>query len=289
MALISIIFCLLAERFISSLHTVRSFSWLEKYTQVVFKSATSKKYFDGSAGVIIFTLPLPIIVGLVDLQLQHLFPLFKFIFSTAILFYSFGPETFYDRTKEFRNAMDDGNSASACWYAERILRRRVDDSEKQQLSNLITKSLFIISNDRIFAPIFWFLVLGPMGAMLYRCCSRLVFIANNEIKQQGLSHAALVFIAVLDWIPARLSAFSYALMGNFMGAIYQCRQSKTSFVAVTQAANNDVLCCLARGAISLPIDSSNSTHQISQAMALIRRSIECWLAAIAVLTLSGTL
>lgn len=62
--------------------------------------------------------------------------------------------------------------------------------------------------------IFWFVLLGPLGALLYRLID--IFSAREEF---GLVPIAFRIKQVLDWIPIRIFTFFFALGGHFTEVI----------------------------------------------------------------------
>lgn len=75
---------------------------------------------------------------------------------------------------------------------------------------------FVLTHETSFGVLFWFSLLGPTGALLYWLLvvskqSLVVMEPNNSHL-----HAALVKLhALAAWIPARITGFIYALVGNF--------------------------------------------------------------------------
>ena len=66
-------------------------------------------------------------------------------------------------------------------------------------------TIFVVAYRRVLAVLFWFVVLGPLGAVLYR----LIDLLANE------SMAARRVQQVLDWVPVRIFTFIFALGGHF--------------------------------------------------------------------------
>ena len=112
-----------------------------------------------------------------SLLLNLLFGLLGFLFSIAVLLYCLGS-----------------------------LRYSADES----YTVLADKAV-----ERLFAIVFWFAILGPVGAVLYRL--------NWQVKQQQQENEVVVAVDslqnVLDWIPVRLLAFCFALVGHFSAVI----------------------------------------------------------------------
>jgi len=78
--------------------------------------------------------------------------------------------------------------------------------------------------DAVFAPLFWFVVLGPFGALLYRFSNTLdAMWGYKNQRYLYFGWAAARFDDLLNWLPARLTALSYALLGNTTQAIKSWR------------------------------------------------------------------
>ncbi len=87
---------------------------------------------------------------------------------------------------------------------------------QQQLINQIV----IAANQRLFAVVFWFSVLGLPGALLYR----LVSVSTESTAGAEISASAQTVQDALDWIPVRILTFLFALGGNFTRVLACWRQ-----------------------------------------------------------------
>ena len=78
----------------------------------------------------------------------------------------------------------------------------------------------------LFAPIFWFVILGPAGALLYRL-THLAAQAWQGTEDTLFNHFARKAFEYLDWLPARITAGSFAVVGDFEDAVY-CWRTQAS-------------------------------------------------------------
>jgi Membrane protein required for beta-lactamase induction len=81
-------------------------------------------------------------------------------------------------------------------------------------------SELVVTHETSFGVLFWFAVLGPTGALLYW----FLVISNNSVfvKDDASLHGAFAKLhALAAWIPARITGFIYALVGNF-GPGFRC-------------------------------------------------------------------
>lgn len=292
MVIISVVICLLFERFLSSLHTIRNFSWLESLAKKFTRIASNKSSIKNYVLIFLILLPAPILFALITIQLSYIFTPLEFIFSLFALFYSLGPETFYDRLKDFCQAKQNNDEASAAWFTEKIIRRPLTEKEKSQLPQTLIYHLFPIVNDRIFAPIFWFSVLGPFGAILYRLSSRLDFIFSKGASAPELfSHNVSMVLSLLNWLPARLCALGFMLMGNFSNSLHYCKQKNIPRVlSFHQQHSNALLSCIGSGSINAPVNPDKvNANNLKASAAIIRRNIELYVGVLALFTLMGVL
>jgi len=80
-------------------------------------------------------------------------------------------------------------------------------------------------NSLIVSPIFWFVLLGPFGAVMQRLSAILDSLWGHRYERFAeFGWAAARFDDVLGWIPARITALSYALMGSFEDALHCWRK-----------------------------------------------------------------
>jgi membrane protein required for beta-lactamase induction len=82
----------------------------------------------------------------------------------------------------------------------------------------VTELIFWQAHERFFGVIFWFLILGPVGAILYRMIS---WLQENAVRLQAefypnFSHHVYMLYWIAAWVPSRLAALCYTLTGNFM-------------------------------------------------------------------------
>lgn len=88
-----------------------------------------------------------------------------------------------------------------------------------QVARVSIETMLRRAHQGLFAPIFWFVILGPAGALLYR----LAHLAKTEWHSEDetlFNHFARKAFEFLDWLPARVTAGSFAVVGDFEDAVY---------------------------------------------------------------------
>lgn len=94
-----------------------------------------------------------------------------------------------------------------------------------EISRLAIETTLARAHYGLFAPIFWFALLGPAGAVLYRLSQS----ANHAWggQETAFNRVASRIFYWLDWLPARFTAVGYAVVGDFEDALY-CWRTQAS-------------------------------------------------------------
>jgi cobalamin biosynthesis protein CobD/CbiB len=89
------------------------------------------------------------------------------------------------------------------------------------IARLAIETALVAAHRQVFAVMFWFVCLpGPAGALLYRLAALIAerWRGRGEAGAFGKFSQQLFFI--LDWLPLRLTATAFAVVGNFEDAVY---------------------------------------------------------------------
>lgn len=166
----------------------------------------------------IAVLPLALLVGLVHAGLSNLNYLLGWAFGVGVLYLTMGLK-YYSRIAEDIAARLRGNQLDA---AREILRdwRGGDTANMgaREIASATIEQLFVHSHRQTFGVLFWFVLLGPMGAVLFRLAS-VLSLRWREATPPFAGAAARIF-HVLNWVPVRLTALTYAVAGDFEDAFY---------------------------------------------------------------------
>ena len=280
MALISIIIGLLFDRAFRHLHDLRDLSWFEYYTSAVTRLVRTSNGLVQTIAVLI--IPVMVIAAIQYLLSDFLLGMLYLLFGILVFAYCLGPACLSSDIEYYLDARRLGDDDEALHYAGMLTERAASTAPDQQ-TNDVTRAILYVANERIFAVIFWFVIIGPVGAILYR-------LTTNLSKQEGLSDSlsavATLFQAVLTWAPARMLAMGYALTGHFDGALQAYRNRP--YEPDLALENYDVLVNTGMGALR-DHEASDEISSIISARNLVMRSILIWIAVLALLTLGGWL
>ena len=279
MALISIIIGLLFDRAFRHLHDLRDLSWFEYYSNAIVRMIKANGVVQMIA---ILLFPVMVIATIQLLLSDFLLELPYLLFSVLVFAYCLGPACLSSDIEYYLDARRLGDEDEALHFAGALTERAASTAPDQQTSD-VTRAILHVANERIFAVIFWFVIIGPAGAVLYR-------LTTNLSKQDGLndslSAVAVLFQALLTWVPARMLAMGYALTGHFDGALQAYRNRP--YESDLALENYDVLVNTGMGALR-DQEATDEISSIISARNLVMRSILIWIAVLALLTLGGWL
>lgn len=127
-----------------------------------------------------------------------------------VLIYSLGRGDLIAALGPFRDACRRGDEQAAVHVAERDMGVLADDGP--QLLQGVQGYMLWQAYQSFFAVIFWYFLLGPVAALAYR----LLALAAEHGTSAALVERAEQLRHAFDWIPVRLLAASFALVGNFV-------------------------------------------------------------------------
>ncbi len=284
MALIAILISLLVERLLGSMEELRRFGWFYAYHRRVAARLAQLKWLNGPLGALLLLLPLIAPVVAIDYYLSGVWLLFGLAFAVFILLFCFGPRDLEAEVEAFVDARSRNDEESACWHASELL-----GGEEVRCSAEVTKrimqNIFVEANERLLAIVFWFVVLGPGGALLYRLSSLL---QQQQAEQaEGVYEAGVRLHYLLVWLPARLCAIAYAMAGSFVEAVHGWREVQNNW----SESSRDILIASGFGALRIEQDdiddNSQACEQVSECISLVRRAVLVFLSLVALFTLSG--
>jgi adenosylcobinamide-phosphate synthase len=230
MTFFSILFALIAEQYrpVTASHWIvlTSTRWLD-WVAGEFGSKSEEGASPVGARMaclVAFILP-TFLVFLVYVICMVTYPILGFLWNIVIAYLFFGFRQFSHSFTLVHEAIEahDLPAARAAlgeWYGPDLDTAHLTET---QVISLALERAIIGSHRHVFGVLFWFMMpMGPAGVVLYR----LADIAAQRWSVRGdfnLSEAARHFFYVLDWIPSRITAMGFAIVGNFEGAVYAWR------------------------------------------------------------------
>ncbi len=178
-------------------------------------------------------LPVVLVVWLVQAWLSGWWSPLAWGWSVLVLYSASGFKYYTLLAEEIAGELRNGRPQQAQdkLHAWRGISQPMSDADgvadAKAIASLTIERLFSHSLRQTFGVLFWFVLLGPAGAVLYRLASILSRRWNEA--SPGFRDAPGKIFHVLNWLPARLSGLTYAVAGNFEDAMTCWRTQSASW------------------------------------------------------------
>ena len=217
------------------------------------------------------------LLGLLLLVLEPLaYGLLALPVHLLVVIYSLGRGDLLGQLGPFRDAWRRGDLQAAEHVAERDLGIGADSGE--QLLERVQGHLLWQAYQSFFAVIFWYFLLGPVAALSYR----LLALAAEHSQQPALAERAAQLRHAFDWLPVRLLAASFALVGNFVAVsrvmLHELLNWNISAAQLIEKTGK------VAGEIPAPVAGPEGINSLDQLWELLLRAAVVWYAGFALWT-----
>lgn len=271
MTLISLLLALALERLTTKSELWRSETYMLPYIENL--KSTGWLYEHGKAWQVYLAVAAPTLVFWAVYQWLDS-SIIILLVNLALLFIAVGCPDIRAKYKGYLQAANRGDFAARDLYAEQLNFDSEDGFSFGQ-------HMIWLNFRYYFAIAFWFLILGGTGAVLYLTARLIESQASNDCSRQ----AANRILTILDWIPARLAAIGFLLVGHFSKGI----KVFSGYVFDLSVPAKTLVLDVAKASEGIEIDCDDCTEEPCTLLKLAKRNMMLLLAAMAILTLGGWL
>ena len=164
----------------------------------------------GVTGWIIAVIPLTLIALLLSLL-----PYVGWIVQVLALYAALGLRSLGEHADPVVLALRSGDLNEARLRVGYMVSRETAELDDTAVARAATESVLENGSDAVYAALFWFAVAGAPGVVLYRLSNTLdAMWGYRNARFERFGWAAAKVDDALNYIPARLVAFTYALLGH---------------------------------------------------------------------------
>lgn len=273
-------------------HPLVGFGWLANAIERQFnprhRQASSRQRAIGLSGLSLLILPFVYLAYALHqyLNLVHL----GFMLDTLLLYFALGHKSLHEHARTVSHALNNQDLTGAKTAASYMVSR--DPAAIAPIPATI-ESVLENGNDSVFGALFWFFILGGTGALAFRLINTMdAMWGYKKPRYCYFGWAAARLDDVAGYIPARLTALTYALLGNTHIALRSWRQQ----APLWYSPNAGPVMASGAGALNIKLGGAACyqgewherptlgegkqpiTSDIEKALNLVRHGVISWLA-----------
>jgi len=222
-------------------------------------------------------------------------PLAPFAVDVVLLWFALGAQSLCEHAEAVARPLQDGRLDEARQRVGWIVSRDTSALDSTGVAKAGVESVLENGNDAVFGALFWFALLGGPGALLFRLANTLDAMWGYRTERFNLfGRPAARIDDALNWLPARLTALTYALLGHTRNALSCWRRQAPTW----DSPNAGPVMAAGAGSLGVQLGGAAIYHgreehrpalgcgalpqagDLDRAISLIRRSLWLWLAAL---------
>lgn len=189
-----------------------------------------------------------------------------FVLSVLILYWSIAPKDLTVHSSSVFKALKSGNIEEARIAVSMIVGRDTAHLDEPEIVRAAVETVAESSVDGVLAPLFWFFIFGPVGAIVYRAINTLDSIyghTDDRYIRFGTVAARLDDIAT--FIPARLSILSISIAAIFLRLNFtSVIPSALKFARLHRSPNSGWPESAFAGALDVQLGGTNFYHGVRE-------------------------
>ena len=221
------------------------------------------------------------------------YDVYGWLLDVLLLYFALGGRSLAEHAERVAADLAAGDLPAARQHVGWIVSRDTRALDESGIAKACVETTLENGNDAVFGALFWFVLFGGAGAVFFRLANTLD--AMWGYKNERFLHfgwAAARLDDVLNYLPARLTALSYALFGDTRRALACWRRQSPTW----ESPNAGPVMSAGAGSLGLELGGSAIYHgqlevrpplgegrpprgeDISRALTLMRRTTALWIA-----------
>lgn len=277
-----------------------------KYLQQQFDAG---EYRQGVTAWVVAVAPLTLAVFALEWALTEVNDVAAWLFSAGVLYVIVGFRQFSNYFNKINVLLNVGEVSTARERLREWCQQDCSAFDANTIARVAIEQGLVSSHRYVFAPVAWFIVFGATGALLYRMAEMLPSVwrtrpAPDSGASSEFARFAVRAFDVIDWLPTRVTAVSFAIAGNFQDAVECWRNQATAWADRAQG----ILLASGAGALGVklggPIDALSESGRaflrpvlgtgddadadyLTSAVGLVWRTMVMWMLLILVVTVAN--
>lgn len=258
---------------------------------------------DGAIAWALAVVPVVLAAGAVYLVLLHVNVILAWVWNIAVLYVVLGFRQFSHYGTGIMRALKEGDAGQARALLGEWTGQSADEFTVREVARVSIEQGLLAAHRHVFGVLVWFVVFGAAGAVLYRAAGRLADAWGQRRDEEPGTFGEFAANAFrwIEWVPARLTAFSFAIVGDFEDAVYCWRTQAGQWPDQTQG----IILASAAGALGVKLGDPVHRHgtlefrpelgvmeeadadYLQSAVGLVWRALVMWMLLVALATVAS--
>jgi cobalamin biosynthesis protein CobD/CbiB len=192
------------------------------YARFIDRSLNGGSFQQGVLAWLFVVVPIAGAVAVISQTLMRLAPVMALLFDIGMLYLTMGFRQFSHAYSDTLDALRSGDPERARANIGQWIGRSTEGMGTSDIARLAIERGLSGAHRHVFGVIAWFAVFGAAGAVFYRLAAMLGdrWGGRREVEESRFGEFSAAVFHWCDWIPARLTAVSFAVVGDFEDALY---------------------------------------------------------------------
>ncbi len=222
---IALLLAVVLDRFAPNAARVQLWVWYGDWVDSIESRFNGGSRAHGVSAVALAIAPILIGVLLASYLLGKVAWILAFGFDVLVLYLCLDLFRLSRTAESVSESLEAGDLSRAAEYLRALTGKDTVEKTEAGIAYATVEAVLRLANTRAIAPMFWFLVLGPFGVLAQRLASKLDRLWGHRSERFAeFGWAAARLDDVIGWVPARVTALSYAIMGSFEDALHCWRR-----------------------------------------------------------------
>lgn len=305
MKFLSLVIALLLEQVRPLRRSNSVYQLFDGYADSLDRSFNGGQYRHGVVAWVLAVVPAAGVAFGVAMLLHTLSPALAWAWNIAVLYLTMGFRRFSRDFTGIMHALQESRIDEARALLGRWQGASAEGYSAGEVARVTIERGLVDAHRHVFGSIACFAAFGPAGAVVYRLSALLAakWPPAGDAGHGEFGRFAASFFFWLDWLPARLTSASFAIVGDFEDAVYCWRTQAQSWIAQPEGV------ILASGAGAIGVRLGDPLNQaagmefrpelgtgepadadfMQSTVGLIWRALVLWLALLFIVTLAYAL
>lgn len=224
MSLLALIAALLLEQVVPLSSRRFLEQWPTDYAAFFRRHFDAGERAQGRIAWLLASVPLLALLWFLYVLLLDRHAVFAWAFCVLVLYLSMGFRQFSHYFTDIHQALRDNDLQRARELLGEWSGKSCNELNPEEVVRFTIERALLAAHRHVFGVVFWFVVfmllgMGPLGAVLYRLAAFLGVSWRGDGGDAPFGAFARQACRALEWLPLRVTAISFAIVGNFEDTI----------------------------------------------------------------------